>query len=368
MLEILQIYWWCVISIIGGLLVFMFFVQGGQILAVELSKTKIERDLMLNSVGRKWEITYTTLVLFGGANFAAFPLFYSTSFGGAYWVWLAILFCFTIQAVSYEFRLKPNNFLGQKTYDAFLYINGSLGVILIGIAVSTFFSGSEFSLDERNFVYWQSPWRGLEALGNPFNYLLGAALFFLSRSGAASYFVNNIKDDILRPKFRRAALVNSGIFVVFFLAFLAWICLKDGFVISGNEIIKKQYAYLLNFIEIPIISVSLLIGITSFLFSVYLNFKSNNKAIWAHGVGVVFAVTSVFLVVGLGNLAFYPSNFDLNSSLTLKKASSSEYTLIAMSVISLFSVVVLGYLAFAWKKLDLKPITREEIEKSEHKY
>lgn len=369
-MELLQIYWWILISLIGGLLVFMFFVQGGQTLAVELGQNEIHKDMMINSVGRKWDLTYTTLVLFGGACFAAFPLFYSTSFGGAYWVWLAILFCFTIQAVSYEFRKKANNFLGQKVYEIFLYINGSLGIILIGIAVSTFFSGSGFSLDYRNFVTWDSPLRGLEALFNPFNYLLGFAIFFLARIGGALYFINNINDEDLRVKLRKTLIINVPLFLVFFLGFVAWLLTTKGFAIAEDgAILVVSYKYLLNFLEMPIVLAIFLLGVILVLVSIYLGLiKKSIKGIWFYCPGVVFAVMSVLLVAGLNNTAFYPSYSNLQSSLTIYNASSSQYTLGVMAVISLFVVVVLGYISYCWYSMDAKKITKAEVQSSDELY
>ncbi len=364
----LQIYWWILISLIGGLLVFMFFVQGGQTLALEIAGDETEKDMMINSAGRKWEITFTTLVLFGGACFAAFPLFYATSFGGAYWVWLAILFCFAIQAVAYEYRKKPDNFLGQKTFEAFLYINGSLGVILVGMAVATFFSGSAFVLDERNFVHWQTPWRGLEALACPFNYLLGLSLFFLSRIGGAMYFANNIDDASLRAKLARAILKNAGVFVPIFVAFLAWLVLRDGFAVSAEGVVSMQaHKYGLNLIEMPLVAILLIAGVAAVLYSIFLGgVRKSMAAIWVFGPGVVAAVMSVLLIAGLNGTSFYPSYADLQSSLTIANASSSPYTLGVMSVISLFVAGVLAYLAHAWHSIDKRKITADEMKSGHH--
>ena len=364
MYEYLQIYWWIVVSLIGGLFVFMMFVQGGQTLVKKIAKDEAQKDLFLNSVGKKWELTFTTLVMFGGACFAAFPLFYATSFGGAYWVWLGILFCFIIQAVAYEYRKKPNNFLGQKTYENFLYINGSLGVILIGIAVSTFFSGSSFALDSNNFVDWQSKFRGLEALKNPFNYILGIVLFFQARVGGAMYLINNINDDKIRENLKKNLKFDALIFIAFLVAFLLFLVLKSGYGVNENGVVEMvRFKYGLNYLEMPIVLIMLLIGLILALFGLYKAiFTSSIKGIFPYGLGVVLVVMSVFLVAGLNSTAFYPSHFDLQSSLTIKNASSSFYTLKVMAIVSLWAPVLLGYIAYVWRLMDAKKLTKDEIE------
>ncbi|AKT89911.1 cyanide-insensitive cytochrome oxidase CioAB, subunit II [Campylobacter ureolyticus RIGS 9880] len=364
MYEYLQIYWWIVVSLIGGLFVFMMFVQGGQTLVKKIAKDEAQKDLFLNSVGKKWELTFTTLVMFGGACFAAFPLFYATSFGGAYWVWLGILFCFIIQAVAYEYRKKPNNFLGQKTYENFLYINGSLGVILIGIAVSTFFSGSSFALDSNNFVDWQSKIRGLEALKNPFNYILGIALFFQARVGGAMYLINNINDDKIRENLKKNLKFDALIFVAFLVAFLLFLVLKSGYGVNENGVVEMvRFKYGLNYLEMPIVLIMLLIGLILALFGLYKAiFTTSIKGIFPYGLGVVLVVMSVFLVAGLNSTAFYPSHFDLQSSLTIKNASSSFYTLKVMAIVSLWAPILLGYIAYVWRLMDVKKLTKDEIE------
>ncbi|MCZ6150935.1 cytochrome d ubiquinol oxidase subunit II [Campylobacter ureolyticus] len=364
MYEYLQIYWWIVVSLIGGLFVFMMFVQGGQTLVKKIAKDEAQKDLFLNSVGKKWELTFTTLVMFGGACFAAFPLFYATSFGGAYWVWLGILFCFIIQAVAYEYRKKPNNFLGQKTYENFLYINGSLGVILIGIAVSTFFSGSSFALDSNNFVDWQSKFRGLEALKNPFNYILGIALFFQARVGGAMYLINNINDDKIRENLKKNLKFDALMFVAFLVAFLLFLVLKSGYGVNQNGVVEMvRFKYGLNYLEMPIILIMLLIGLILALFGLYKAiFTTSIKGIFPYGLGVVLVVMSVFLVAGLNSTAFYPSHFDLQSSLTIKNASSSFYTLKVMAIVSLWAPILLGYIAYVWRLMDVKKLTKDEIE------
>ncbi|MDO4874976.1 MAG: cytochrome d ubiquinol oxidase subunit II [Campylobacter sp.] len=369
-LENLQIYWWFIVSLLGGLLVFMMFVQGGQSLIFSLGKDELKKDMLINSIGRKWELTFTTLVMFGGACFAAFPLFYATSFGGAYWVWLAILFCFIIQAVSYEYRKKPDNFLGARTYEIFLFINGSLGVILIGMAVSTFFSGSDFVLNEHNFVEWKTPFRGLEALANPYLYLLGIAMFFLSRIGGCLYLMNNIADGEFIQNARKQLLINTVLFLPFFLGFLAWVLTKDGFAYDANGVVSLMpYKYAINLIEMPIVGILLLVGVVLVLVGIFQGvFTKSIRGIFAYGVGVTLAVTALFLITGLNGTAFYPSFSDLTSSLTIKNASSSHYTLGVMAYVSLLVPVVLAYIIVVWRAIDSKKITQDEIKNDHHAY
>ncbi len=369
-LENLQIYWWFIVSLLGGLLVFMMFVQGGQSLIFSLGKDELKKDMLINSIGRKWELTFTTLVMFGGACFAAFPLFYATSFGGAYWVWLAILFCFIIQAVSYEYRKKPNNFLGARTYEIFLFINGSLGVILIGMAVSTFFSGSDFVLNEHNFVEWKTPFRGLEALANPYLYLLGIAMFFLSRVGGCLYLINNIADGEFIQNARKQLIINTVLFLPFFLGFLAWVLTKDGFAYDANGVVSLMpYKYAINLIEMPIVGILLLVGVVLVLVGIFQGaFTKSIRGIFAYGVGVTLAVTALFLITGLNGTAFYPSFSDLSSSLTIKNASSSHYTLGVMAYVSLLVPVVLAYIIVVWRAIDSKKITQDEIKNDHHAY
>ena len=369
-LENLQIYWWFIVSLLGGLLVFMMFVQGGQSLIFSLGKDELKKDMLINSIGRKWELTFTTLVMFGGACFAAFPLFYATSFGGAYWVWLAILFCFIVQAVSYEYRKKPDNFLGARTYEIFLFINGSLGVIFIGMAVSTFFSGSAFVLNEHNFVEWKTPFRGLEALSNPYLYLLGIAMFFLSRIGGCLYLMNNIADGEFIQNARKQLLINTVLFLPFFLGFLAWILTKDGFAYDANGVVSLvAYKYAINLIEMPIAGALLLVGVLLVLVGIFQGaFTNSIRGIFAYGVGVTLAVTALFLITGLNGTAFYPSFSDLSSSLTIKNASSSHYTLGVMAYVSLLVPFVLAYIVIVWRAIDSKKITQDEIKNDHHAY
>ncbi|WP_072234511.1 cytochrome d ubiquinol oxidase subunit II [Campylobacter coli] len=368
-LEGLQIYWWVILSLLGGLLVFMFFVQGGQALIDELSSDELEKTMLVNSLGRKWELGFTTLVLFGGAAFAAFPLFYSTSFGGAYWAWLCILFCFILQAVAYEYRKKENNVYGSKTYEVFLKINGYLGVFLIGVAISSFFSGSHFVLNEHNFVSWQNSLRGLELLFNPFNYLLGIALVFLSRILGAAYFMNNIKDENIKAKAVRKLSINSILFLPFFLGFLAWIFIKEGFGVDEKGIVSMtENVYLYNFLDNILFAILFIVGVVFVLLGMVQGSKGCSKTIFTLGFGSVLAVFALFLSIGLGSSAFYPSLSDLQSSLTIRNASSSYYTLSVMAYVSLLVPFVLAYIIYVWNAMDRVKITREEMKDSEHLY
>jgi cytochrome d ubiquinol oxidase subunit II len=360
----LQQYWWIIIALLGGLFVFIMFVQGGQTLIDKLSDNEVEKTMLINSIGRKWELGFTTLVLFGGALFAAFPLFYATSFGGAYWVWMAILFCFIIQAVSYEYRTKPDNFLGKKTYETFLKINGSLGVFLLGVAISTFFSGSEFLLDSNNFVLWQNDLRGLEALLNPYNYLLGFALVYLAKIGGALYFINNIDYEPIRLKAIESIKINMVLFLVFFLGFMAWILLKDGYAVDSDGIVfLKEYKYMINFIDMPLVTIMFVIGVVMVIIGVFATIQYKETCcIKPTGVGIVLTVMAIILNVGFNNTAYYPSTYDLQSSLTIVNSSGSHYTLMAMSYASLMVPFVLAYIAYAWYSMDKVKITKEEIE------
>jgi cytochrome d ubiquinol oxidase subunit II len=367
----LQQYWWVIASLLGALLVFLLFVQGGQTLLNTVATNEDEKSLLVNSLGGKWEFTFTTLVTFGGAMFAAFPKFYSTSFGGAYWVWIAILFCFIIQAVSYEFRRKPGNFLGPRVYEAFLYINGSLGVFLLGVAVGTFFTGSEFYLTDSNAVIWQTPLRGLEAAFNIFNVILGFAIFFLARSLGYLYFINNIDDGKIEAKARKHFIYSAVPFLVFFITFVVMLLLKDGFAYDSvsKQVSVVPFKYFYNFIEMPVILVIFLVGVVMVLLGVGKTiFTKSKKGIWYAGAGTVLAVFCVFIVAGFNNTSFYPSTYDLQSSLTIENSSSSKYTLTAMSYVSLLVPFVLAYIFYVWRVLDKKKTNREEIKNNDHSY
>ncbi len=367
----LQEYWWIIISLLGGLFVFIMFVQGGQTLIDKLSENETEKTMLINSIGRKWELGFTTLVLFGGALFAAFPLFYASSFGGAYWVWLAILFCFIIQAVSYEFRTKPNNFLGQKTYEMFLKINGNIGTFLLGVAISTFFSGSEFIVDSNNFVNWQNPLRGLEALLNPYNYLLGFALVYLAKISGALYYINNIDYEKIKDKAIQSIKINMILFLIPFLGFMIWILIKDGYAVDNEGFVSiERFKYLQNFIDMPIVSAMFLIGVAMVIIAVFVTITFKKTCcIKTGGVGIVLTVMAVLLNVGLNNTSYYPSTIDLQSSLTIMNSSGSHYTLMTMSYVSLMVPFVLAYIVFAWYSMDKVKITKEEMEsKDSHHY
>lgn len=367
----LQQLWWIVVSLLAGLFVFLMFIQGGQSLLFSLPENEMEKSMLINSLGRKWELGFTTLVLFGGALFAAFPLFYATSFGGAYWVWLAILFCFIIQAVSYEYRKKENNFLGQKTYEIFLYINGSLGVILLGVALSTLFSGASFHLNENFFVQWDTNLRGLEALFIPQNYLLAFSLFFLARLSAGLYFLSNINHASLHVRIQKMLLKNTLLFLPFFLGFLAWIFLKEGFSYDASGIVSiEAYKYLNNLLALPVVAVMILLGVVLVLVALYLGiFKASVHGIKVMGSGIVLAVMGIFLLLGLNQTAFYPSITALQSSLTIENSSGSHYTLTAMSYVALIIPFVLAYISYAWYAMDRKDIDEAEMsDASEHHY
>lgn len=381
----LQHYWWIIVSLLGALLVFMLFVQGGQTLIFSLAKTEKEKTMLLNATGRKWEITFTTLVTFGGAFFASFPLFYSTSFGGAYWVWMAILFAFIIQAVSYEFRSKANNFLGTKTFDVFLFINGVLGSILLGVAVSTFFTGAEFSVEKSNIINqnlqkmpiissWETPFHGLEAIWTVEklaflqNISLGLAVFFLARILANLYFQKIIDNVNIQKNSIKSLKINSVLFLAFFLFWLIRLLLIDGFAVNpaNQEVSMEAHKYLNNFLEMPFVLVVFLIGVVSVLVGIFINvFRKSKNGIWFSGIGTVLTVWMLLLNAGFNNTAYYPSTYNLQNSLTIYNSSSSEFTLRTMSYVSLLVPFVLAYIALVWKKLDAKNISEKDLEETE---
>lgn len=361
----LQQFWWIIISLLGGLFVFIMFVQGGQTLLGRLSLgDEVHKTMLINSLGRKWELGFTTLVLFGGALFAAFPLFYATSFGGAYWVWMAILFCFIIQAVSYEYRKKPDNFLGQKVYETFLFINGSLGVILLGVAIATFFSGSSFLVDENNFSHWQTSFRGLEALFSLFNLSLGFTLFFLVRILGALYFINNIDNETIRERAVKSIKIDMLIFLFFFLVFLLMLFTRSGFAYDENQVVfMQENKYLINFLEMPFVLAMLVLGVLMVVVAVFLTIHFKKTCcIKTGGLGVVLTVMALFLNVGFNGTSYYPSVYDLQSSLTIMNSSGSHYTLTTMSYVSLMVPFVLAYIFYVWYQMDKVKITKEEIE------
>jgi cytochrome d ubiquinol oxidase subunit II len=367
----LQQYWWIIVSLLASLLVFLLFVQGGQTLLLTLGKDNAQKKILANLFGRKWEFTFTTLVTFGGAFFASFPLFYSTSFGGAYWVWMAILFCFIIQAIAYEFRAKPNNVLGQKTYDIFLLLNGVLGTVLIGTAVGTFFNGANFVVSDMNFSSWSNKWYGLEAVTNPHNVALGLAIFMLSRILALHYIQKNVDDDDLIQKSKSALWINTLLFLVFFLYWLIKLLFIEGYTYDPATLIvtKEKFKYLHNLLEMPVNTVILLLGIVLVLFGIIKSlFTHFENAIWFTGLGTVLTVFAVFILAGFNHTCFYPSLTDMQSSLNIQNASSSHYTLTAMSYVSLTVPFVLAYIIYAWRAINNKKIDNQEMETESHTY
>jgi cytochrome d ubiquinol oxidase subunit II len=369
----LQQYWWILVSLLGSILVFLLFVQGGQTLIYQLGKSETNRTILINTIGSKWEFTFTTLVTFGGAFFASFPLFYSTSFGGAYWVWIVILFAFVIQAVAYEFRSKPDNFLGKRAFDAFLFLNGLLGTVLLGAAVSTFFTGSSFIIDSSRNSTWTLASRGLEAALNVQNLSLGLAVFFLSRVLACLYFFKTINNEEIIERTKKQLLYNAIPFVVFFLLFTGLLMFKDGFAVNPatGEIFMQPYKYFHNLIEMPLVALLFLTGVvlvlTGIILPVISYIKNGEKGIWFSGFGTVIAVFSLFLLAGFNNTAYYPSVADLQSSLTIANSSSSHYTLVAMSYVSLIIPFVLIYIVYVWRIINKKKLEIRDIE-GEHVY
>jgi len=367
----LQHYWWIIVSLLAALLVFLMFVQGGQTFIFTLPADDKQKTMIVNAMGRKWEFTFTTLVTFGGAFFASFPLFYSTSFGGAYWVWIAILFSFIIQAVAYEFRTKPGNILGKNTFDMFLFINGCLGPLLIGTAVATFFTGANFSLDSLNRVQWATGWYGLEAVLNIRNLALGFAVLFLSRINGLLYILNSVDSDAIKKASGRKIIINSVLFLVFFLFFVITLMLAEGFAFdaSSGNIVSEKYKYLHNFIQMPLVLLLFLAGVISVLFGIGVSiFKESIRGIWFTGTGTVLAVFSLFLIAGFNSTSFYPSVYDLQSSLTIINASSSQFTLKTMMFVSFLVPFVFAYIWYAWKAINNTRITEAEMNSGDHKY
>ena len=367
----LQSYWWIIISLLGSLLVFLMFVQGGQSMIFSLPDNDTRKTMIVNALGRKWESTFTTLVTFGGAFFAAFPLFYATSFGGAYWVWTTILFSFIIQAIAYEYRSKPANVLGKKTFDVFLFLNGAIGPFLIGTAVGTFFTGSQFSLNTMNNVQWANGWHGLEALINGRNLALGLAVLFLTRVNGLLYIINSVDDgELIKSSFKKL-IVNSISFLVFFLFFLLTLLISEGYGADGEtgQIVMEKFKYLHNLLQMPVVMIIFLAGVAAVIYGIGISvFKSSRKGIWFTGSGTVLAVFSLFLVAGFNGTSFYPSSFDLASSLTIHNASSSEFTLRTMMYVSFIIPFVVAYIWYAWRSINRKRITEEEMKEEGHIY
>jgi cytochrome d ubiquinol oxidase subunit II len=378
--SFLQQYWWFLISLLGGLLVFLLFVQGGQTLLFQIGKTTLEQTMLINALGRKWEFTFTTLVTFGGALFAAFPLLYSTSFGGAYWLWMLILFCFILQAVSYEFRMKKGNLLGKRTYEIFLLINGFGGLILLGVAVGLFFSGADFMVNKSNLMNpfqpaissWMNPWHGLEAILNIQNLSLGLSVFFLARTLAALYFINSINNETIQYRSRKQVIYNAIPFLLLFLFFLGWTFSSTGYSFDPvtGMISEEKGKYLNNLIEMPFVTAFFVLG-TALLFvgiiGAYLK-PVYKKGIWFAGSGTILAILCLFLTAGWNHTAFFPSTADVQSSLTITNASSSRFTLMVMSIVSLIIPFVAAYIFLAWKAINKTPIDAEEMTSEDHKY
>ena len=360
----LQELWWLITAVMGSLFLFLTFVQGGQTLLFTATRDELEKSLIINSIGKKWELTFTTLVLFGGALFAAFPLFYATSFGGAYWVWMLILFTFILQAVSFEYRKKPDNLLGARTYEIFLAINGSVGLLLIGAAVGTFFTGSQFTLNDYNQVDWLTPFRGLEAATNLFNLALGLFLVFLARILGALYLVNNIDHAPLSDRLRKAAWINFLWLLPLLLLVLVGLATMEGFAVDPQtgQVSMESGKYLHNLLAMPAVALLLVAGLISVIYGVAAaRFLGKKSGIWFGGSGTVLVGLSLFALAGYNHTAFYPSTADLQSSLTIYNASSSKYTLTAMSYVALAVPFVLAYIAYVWWKMDARKLTVDEL-------
>ena len=377
--DFLQHYWWFIISLLGALLVFLLFVQGANSMIFQLGKTEEERRMLINSTGRKWEFTFTTLVTFGGAFFASFPLFYSTSFGGAYWVWVLILFTFIIQAISYEFQNKAGNLFGVRTFQTGLIINGILGPLLLGGAVATFFTGSNFIVEKGNITdfmqpvisHWANGSRGLDVLLNPWVVIFGISVVFLARILGTLYINNNVNDDIIRGRVRKQLLVNTVLFLLFFLPFLIVTLVGEGYAVNeAGVIVMEPMKYLNNLLAMWPLAIILLVGVVLLLFGIIKTVLKPEyvRGIWPAGIGVVLVVLVLFLIAGWNNTAYYPSTADIQSSLTLQNSSSSEFTLKAMFYVSFLVPFVLAYIVYAWRAIDKKAIDRKEIAEDDHAY
>ena len=366
----LQEYWWFIIALLAAMFVFMNFVQGGQSLLWNLAKKEDEKDLIVNAIGQKWELGFTSLVVFGGALFAAFPLFYATSFGGAYYVWMAILFCYIIQAVAYEYRKKPNNLFGAKTYETFLFINGTLGIILIGTALGTLFTGGNFVVDSMHLSHSTKTTYGLEALLNPFNVAFGFMLFFLARIQASLYFINSIDDANILKRAKIVLKYESIIFIMLFayIAFSIFTMAGYSYDPITKVVSKEPLKYLHNLLAMPLVTGALGLGVVLLLTGIISGLKESAKGIWFSGFGTVLVVISLFLILGYNYTAYYPSLADMQSSLTIENSSGSRYTLIAMSYVSLMVPFVLGYIIWAWRVMNSKKITIDDIKNDPHHY
>ena len=375
--NLLQNYWWLIMSVLGALLVFLLMVQGGQSMLIHYGKPD-KRALLINSMGRKWELTYTTLVTFGGAFFASFPLFYSTSFGGAYWLWMLILFSFVIQAISYEYRSKPGNIYGSRFYDTLLLINGIVGPVLLGVAVATMVFGAEFTITKSNILNVEGssisqwgPKHGIEAIFYWKNLLFGVMVFFLARTLASLYFINNIDDAEVNASQRHLLLINAGVFVPLFIAVVVVLLTSPGVGYDdGGNMEWVAYKYLKNFIAMWWALLILLLGVVMVLYGIGKTLMKGNykQGIWPAGIGTVLVVLTLFWVMGYNNTAYLPSLLDVQSSLTLRNSSSSEFTLTVMSIVSILVPFVLAYIAYCWYKMDHRKLTSDELDHTDHKY
>lgn len=374
--DFLQHYWWFLIALLGGLLVFLLFVQGGNVLIFLAGREEDERQLIVNSTGRKWELTFTTLVTFGGAFFASFPLFYSTSFGGAYWVWILILITFVFQAVSYEFQSKAGNLLGKNTFRIFLTLNGCLAPLLIGTAVGTFFTGSDFTINKSAvgdiaspvISRWGNAWHGLEAVANPFNVEFGLMVMFLAITLGALYLINNVDHAKLAVQLRRSLGVSFGLFLLFFLVICYHLITMEGFAVDvSGTVTLEEGKYFTNLMEMLAVLALLLVGAVLLVAGVAMTLlgKEFKRGIWLAGPGTTLAVMALFMVVGYNHTAYYPSTADLASSLTLANSSSSDFTLRTMAVVSLIIPFVVAYIAYFWRQMDKRSLTTEELNQSE---
>ena len=376
--EFLQNYWWILVALLGGLLVALMFVQGANIHLVNHRLDDVQKRMVLNSTGRKWELTFTTLVTFGGAFFASFPLFYSTSFGGAYWVWVLLLVTFVFQAVSYEFQNKKGNLLGVTGFRIALFANGVLAPFLVGTAVGTFFTGSGFTVDKAAIANpaspvistWQSPWHGLEALGQGHAVLLGLTVVFLAIIMGALYILNNVDDHAVRKQMRGTLKIAAIPFLLFFVAWFVILMLKDGFSVDDDGVVSMEpYKYMQSFLHQRFVFSLFTVGVLLVLAGMYLGiFTKHRRGFWFAFPGTVLVVMAIFFLAGFNDTAYYPSLTDLQSSLTIRNSSSSYFTLKVMSWVSLLIPFVVAYIAYAWRAMDHRKITREEIEKTRHKY
>ena len=376
--EFLQNYWWVLIALLGGLLVALMFVQGANLHLGNRALSDTQKRMILNSTGRKWELTFTTLVTFGGAFFASFPLFYSTSFGGAYWVWILLLITFVFQAVAYEFQNKKGNLLGVKGFRMALMVNGLLAPFLVGTAVGTFFTGSDFTVNKVAITdpsapiisTWGNNWHGLEALGQYHAVLLGCTVMFLAAILGALYILNNVEDEGIQAQMRRSIKISIGPFLLFFLGWAAILLVKQGYAVSPDGVVSLEpFKYLHNLLAMPVVLCMLLVGVVLILYSLYLGaFSKSRKGIWFAMPGTVLVVMSIFFLAGFNGTAYYPSCTDLQSSLYLDNSCSSYFTLKVMSCVSLLIPFVVAYIAYAWHQMDKKKITAEEIEGTQHKY